>query len=114
MNVLFMDDDEEHRLLGRRWLKINGHRAIVVANGKEALTAAAKHKLDWAIIDVMGEVDKYEGLNTARLLKADNPDIRIVLMSSGARPTIDFPFVTKPYDIEEIFRLLTKGEDFTP
>lgn len=72
MNVIFMDDDEEHRLLGAWWLKFKGHKPIVVADGIDALHALIANDVDAAIIDIKGEHRHDEGIRTARAMHEMN------------------------------------------
>lgn len=113
MNIIFMDDDEEARLLGRTQLQSRGHNALIVSNETQAVDMMTKHgNVKAAILDVMGN-DIDTGLKTARKLTAIDPNVRCVLVSGGFKPSgaEEFSFVQKPYDMDEVIKIISKMED---
>jgi ActR/RegA family two-component response regulator len=115
MTILFMEDDDSMRMIGARLLRKRGHRVMEAADQHEAEVAARNADIDAAVLDVQGaEADT--GLRTARVLSRLNPLIRILLVSGGPRPSDNFHFLRKPYDIDDVLHLLSAidGRDQKP
>jgi PAS domain S-box-containing protein len=65
--VLVAEDNEVNQLLTTRLLEKRGHRAVVVANGREALEALEKENYDLVLMDVhMPEMDGLEATAAIR------------------------------------------------
>lgn len=107
MNILFMDDDEEARLLGSTQLRERGHTAFIVSNENAAIDALLNHNITGAILDVMGN-DIDTGLKAARRLTAIDPTVKCVLVSGGFKPSgaDEFFFAQKPYDIDKVIAMI--------
>lgn len=82
--VLIVDDSRTQRGLIRRILAESVfHLAIDEAgDGVSAFEAYAREPADIVILDI--NMDGLDGPNTLRILRAHNPDVRVVLMSSDA------------------------------
>ena len=78
-HILVVDDDAEIRNLLGEYLRKNGYRATVVADGKAMWTALARGKADLIVLDLMlpGE----DGLSIARRLRATSA-IPILMLSA--------------------------------
>jgi DNA-binding response OmpR family regulator len=115
MTVLFMDDDLATRMWGAKLLRKRGHRVVEAADQREAEIAARNGDVDAAVLDVRG-AHADTGLRTARVLNRLNPLIRILLVSGGPRPSEKFHFMSKPYEIDDVLRLLSAidGSDQRP
>jgi CheY-like chemotaxis protein len=102
VTILFMDDEAGVRHVGARLLRKRGHRVMEAADQREAEVAARN-----------GDID---GVRTARALNRINPLIRILLVSGGPRPSDQFHFLSKPYEIDDVLRLLSAidGNDQRP
>lgn len=101
-----MDDDKSIRTVGARLLRRRGHRVMEAADQREAEVAARNGEIDAAVLDVRGERPD-TGVRTARALSKINPLIRILLVSGGPRPSDEFHFLNKPYDIDDVLLLLS-------
>jgi signal transduction histidine kinase/ActR/RegA family two-component response regulator len=65
--VLVAEDNQVNQLLTTRLLEKRGHRAVVVANGREALEALKKENYDLVLMDVhMPEMDGLEATAAIR------------------------------------------------
>jgi two-component system OmpR family response regulator len=80
-HILVVDDDAEIRGLLGEYLRKNGCRATVVADGKAMWTALARGKVDLIVLDLMlpGE----DGLELCRKLRAESDTPVIMLTARG-------------------------------
>ena len=80
-HVLVVDDDAEIRNLLAEYLRKNGYRTTVVADGKAMWTALARGKTDLVVLDLMlpGE----DGLTLCRKLRAQSDTPVIMLTARG-------------------------------
>jgi DNA-binding response OmpR family regulator len=106
MTILFMDDEPSMRTAGARLLRRRGHRVMEAADQREAEVAARNGDIDAAVLDVRG-AHADTGLRTARMLSGINPLIRILLVGDEPRPSKKFHFMQKPYDIDDVLRVLS-------
>lgn len=82
VQILSVDDNEAVRYVRRRVLERAGFRVVEACSGEEALRAAAEHRPDLVLLDVrLGDAN---GGAICRLLKADRPDLSVVLISAAA------------------------------
>jgi twitching motility two-component system response regulator PilH len=113
--ILVVDDAQTDRELMARVVNATGHRAVVAADGKQALVLAKQHKPSLIFLDVVMPV--MDGFATCRQLAKD-PDtsmIPIVLVTSKSNDSDVFwgrkqgatDYVAKPWDprrIEDLIR----------
>jgi two-component system, OmpR family, response regulator len=80
-HILVVDDDAEIRGLLGDYLRKNGYRATVVADGKAMWTALSRSKVDLIVLDLMlpGE----DGLSLCRRLRAESDTPVIMLTARG-------------------------------
>jgi two-component system OmpR family response regulator len=80
-HILVVDDDAEIRNLLGDYLRKNGYRATVVADGKGMRTALSRGKFDLVVLDLMlpGE----DGLSLCRKLRAESDTPVIMLTARG-------------------------------
>ena len=80
-HILIVDDDAEIRSLLGDYLRKNGYRATVAADGKGMWTAIARGKVDLIVLDLMlpGE----DGLTLCRDLRAKSDTPVIMLTARG-------------------------------
>ncbi len=80
-HVLVVDDDAEIRSLLGDYLRKNGYRASVAADGKAMWAALARGKVDLIVLDLMmpGE----DGLTLCRRLRAESDTPVIMLTARG-------------------------------
>ena len=80
-HILVVDDDAEIRNLLGEYLRKNGYRATVVADGKAMWTTLARGKIDLIVLDLMlpGE----DGLTLCRKLRAESDTPVIMLTARG-------------------------------
>jgi two-component system chemotaxis response regulator CheY len=107
--VLIVDDSKTSRKLMRTILESNGFEVIDEAsNGEEAWIKYKELHPDLVTMDIT--MPKMDGVEALSLIKKENPDARIVMISaSGQREKmVDAlkrgadDFVTKPFEEEKI------------
>jgi two-component system chemotaxis response regulator CheY len=110
--ILVVDDEVEIRTLLRKILTRRGHEVIEAENGSSAIAIVGNGEdLDVVITDIfMPDVD---GIEVLRRLKANYPDLKIVVISGGGNRVADgyLPAATalgadhvieKPFDPTEV------------
>src|SRR3989304_1007952 len=87
-HILIVDDDAEIRSLLGDYLRKNGYRASVAADGKGMWTALARGKVDLVVLDLMLPGD--DGLTLCRKLRAqsDTPaDTPVIMLTARGEET---------------------------
>lgn len=107
--ILIVDDLTEQQEIAITILKSLGYRAEAVSNGYEAVDYIEYHNVDLVILDMIME-PHISGLETFKLLKQKQPDMKAVL-ASGFSKSEDVvlaqelgagSFVKKPYSINDL------------
>ena len=82
MRILLIDDDEHARAYLQRALERAGHEVHLAVDGRGVDALVPIHQLDLVLTDIyMPEVDGFQALAT---LRANAPDLPVVVMSGGA------------------------------
>jgi len=98
--ILVVDDEEHMRTLMYQFLTTAGYRAVVAADGREALAKFRRQPFDLLLSDV--KMPELDGLKLLRAVKDLNPRVPVVLISGYA-------------DIEMVVEALKAGaENFLP
>lgn len=106
--ILIVDDEENHRKTLAIGLRLEGFDVFDAHDGEHALQWLAQHDADLAIIDLM--MPGINGLDLARRVRMQHPDVRLVLTSAYhlSERQIErvgvgaIAFVPKPYAMEEL------------
>ncbi len=109
-NILFVDDEEVVRELGREVLESYGYKVIPASDGIEAISIYEKQKdgIDLIILDMI--MPKMGGIETFERLQAVNPAVKVIV-SSGYSSDGHYQavlqkgakgFIQKPYKINEL------------
>jgi CheY-like chemotaxis protein len=113
--VLLVEDENSVRSLARRVLVDHGFRVVEAATGPEALDVWARHRDEVALL--MTDIvlpDGMTGLELARRLLADKPELRVIY-ASGYNPQVagrgvaleaGVNFLPKPYDPDALLRII--------
>jgi DNA-binding response OmpR family regulator len=104
-HVVVAEDDPKQAELLRRYLEHEGHRVVVVGDGRAALEEARAHRPDLMVLDVM--MPKVDGLDVCRVLRADPASAGLAVLMLTARSAEDDlllgldlgadDYMTKPY-----------------
>jgi CheY-like chemotaxis protein len=107
--ILVVDDEENVRNLARLQLQQLGYKAVLAADGKEALNIFRKRKddINLVLLDVI--MPELDGLKTYRRLIKSDPNLKVLVMSGfskdGKASEIlnegAFNFIQKPFRIQE-------------
>jgi CheY-like chemotaxis protein/HPt (histidine-containing phosphotransfer) domain-containing protein len=85
MVVLVADDEALNRSIATGFLTMGGHEVVCVANGAEAVEAAANQDFDLILMDVrMPGMNGLEATRRIRMLPAPRGDVRIVAVTAQA------------------------------
>ncbi|WP_207871553.1 hypothetical protein DOK78_003097 [Enterococcus sp. DIV2402] len=108
VSILLVEDEESLASFIQSELTFEGYEVIWVKDGQEALDAFATHAFDLILLDWM--LPKYDGITVARRIRKES-DIPIIMMTARNQTTdivigldtgLD-DYITKPFDIEELF-----------
>jgi len=80
VTVLVADDNEVAQRLCRRVLEKAGHKVLTASDGVEAVSLALANPLDMILMDVA--MPGMDGLEAMRQIKAQKPDMAIVIASA--------------------------------
>ena len=112
MKVLIAEDDPAVRSVIERILQRAGYSLVVVKNGQDAVQASKKERFDLVVLDViMPGMSCQDALDQ---LRADNPDVRVLLSSGYTADTNVAELVraskcellAKPYDPDKLLRTM--------
>ena len=84
--ILIIDDDDDVRDILSRTLAKHGYAAIVARNGNEGLEVYRQHHPDLVVTDIF--MPEKEGFETIRELRAEFPEVKIIVMSGGGRSAL--------------------------
>ena len=114
--ILVVDDDPSVRALLRDVLELEGHVVRLVADGYEALRAAAAERPDGVVLDVgMPGMDGHEVLARLRA-SAGGLDLPVVMLTGAADDANAWRgwnggvdrLMAKPFDADELLRHLER------
>jgi DNA-binding response OmpR family regulator len=105
--VLIAEDDEKQAELVRRYVERDGHRAVVVRDGRAALDEVRRRRPDLLVLDVMMPV--LGGLDVCRVLRRES-DVPVLMLTARTAERdlllgLDLgadDYLTKPYSPREL------------
>ena len=116
--VLFVDDEETCRAVGRQILERAGHRVLVACDGSEAVAYyKSRQDIDLVVLDLT--MPKMDGAETLSALRRIDPDVRVVLTSGYGQQDVTAAFagkrlngfVQKPWTGSELLAAVTGALD---
>lgn len=118
--VLLVDDNDELRSLLKIWLTKLGYRVVEAANGRSAVTVAARERPDLIFMDLhMPKMDGFAAAQQIRLLANLDSHVPIIAVSADStlsrearRPTSEArnvgftDFIPKPFTPRQLEDIL--------
>ncbi|MBC8286052.1 MAG: sigma-54-dependent Fis family transcriptional regulator [Nitrospinae bacterium] len=114
--ILIVDDEQNIIWVLKKGLEKKNYLVHTAASGEEALKKLAANQYLMMFSDIfMGETDGLQLLEQTRQL---SPDLKVVMMTAQdtMNNTIEamrlgaYDYITKPFDFDEVFRLIDKVE----
>src|ERR1700754_2225836 len=109
-HVVVAEDDPKQAELIRRYLEHEGHRVVVVHDGRAALEEARRYPPDLLVLDVM--MPRVGGLDVCRVLRAEPRTAALPVLMLTARSAEDDlllgldlgadDYMTKPFSPREL------------
>jgi two-component system, NtrC family, sensor kinase len=115
--VLLVDDEKAFREILAKRLTRRGLQVLEASRGEEALQILEEKPADLIILDV--KMPGMNGLETLKRIKARHPAVEVIMLT-GHASTQDgvegikagaFDYLTKPIEIEQLFKKLTQAQD---
>jgi len=105
--ILVVDDEQAILNSLERFLKQEGHDAVLATDGLEALAILNETRVEVAFVDVV--MPTVDGLTLMRRMLQDHPHVKIIVMSAFA-DVIDLPArelglmtsLQKPFTLDEV------------
>ena len=102
LTVILCADDDLYTLYSLwKALKAEGYTVLTASNGQAALEISRKHlgPIDLLIASI--DLPRMSGLDLTEAIKAERPEIKVLLMSRDSRESVQasipgLPFVQKP------------------
>jgi len=112
--VLFVDDDENVRIIAQKTLEFSGYRVLLAVNGAEAIALYAQHREEIDLVFTDMSMPVMDGAVTLAALKVMNPLVKTIASSgltvNGKNPQATAAgfkhFLPKPYTAEAMLTLL--------
>ncbi len=120
LRVLVAEDNPVNQLVTTELLKHQGVLVTLVPNGAEAVRAAQESSFDAVLMDI--QMPEMDGLEATRRLRAAGYDRPIVAATASAvaSEVAQYAqagmndFVLKPFDVDELFRIIARLTGRTP
>jgi len=113
--ILVVDDDRSLRYSLKRMFEGRGFELLEAKNGRETIEIVRKEQIDLILMDV--RMSGMTGLEALKEIKAINPKLLVIIMTAyGTTQTAieamkfgAFDYITKPFDIPQMWRLIEKA-----
>jgi signal transduction histidine kinase len=111
-HILVVDDEDLYRASAARYLRHLGYTVTEARGGAEALAAAAQHRPDVVLLDML--MPDMDGQTTYAALRAQAPELAIILATGFAEEDHTDALLrdgavgclTKPYDVVQLCRVI--------
>ena len=116
--ILFVDDEQVLRNLGRTILEKQGYCVLLAADGEQALEVFARERSRVGLVVLDLTMPRLSGRDTFRQLRALDPDVRILFASGYSAEQLSAEehdqasgFVAKPYRPRELAAAVREALD---
>lgn len=117
-HILVVDDEPDMCWALENILKLEGYHVTSATSGKKALRLAKDGDFEMAFIDV--RLLDIDGIKLCRLIREALPETRAIAISGylyhddvviqqGLEEGIFAEFISKPFDMDEIYRVVKKA-----
>jgi DNA-binding NtrC family response regulator len=111
--VLFADDEELIRDLGRQVMEMHGYTVLLAEDGMRAIELFRSNRaaIDLVVLDLT--MPQRSGMEVLRVIRNIDPGMRVIL-SSGSHPAEPVPgttFLPKPYRAEMLAKAVRSALD---
>ncbi len=114
--ILIVDDEQNILWVLKKGLEKKNYRVHTASSGQEALKKLAANQYLMMFSDIF--MEDTDGLQLLEHTRKVSPDLKVVMMTAQdtMNNTIEamrlgaYDYITKPFDFEEIFRLIDKAE----
>ncbi len=106
IRVLLADDEDLVRSTLRLILKAQGYHVIEAANGEEALRKYQESSDNFDVVLLDLDMPGLGGEEALRRIKSHHPEAKAIFLTGGSTAPADQPFLQKPFDNEELIRLV--------
>lgn len=112
MNILIVDDEQNHRLMLKLHLEDAGHTTSEAANGMEALAMMDKTSYDAVLLDM--KMDIMDGITTLGMMRQKGIETPVIIITafSTVKTAVEAmklgaaDYITKPVDIQALLETL--------
>lgn len=116
-DILIVDDEADIRSIISGILEDEGFETREAPNGETALESVQRKVPDMVILDIWMKDSRYDGLQVLELLKADHPDLPVVMISGHG--TIEsavtairngaYDFIEKPFQTNRLLLVIDRA-----
>ncbi|MCX7590701.1 MAG: response regulator [Kiritimatiellae bacterium] len=115
MKRILVVDDEQGPRESLRAIFVPKYEVFLAENAERARRILAEKAVDVVLLDVI--MPKEDGLAFLREVRSDYPEIPVIMISAHAsvRPVVEamregaYDYVTKPFDVEELQRTVSRA-----
>ena len=101
--ILVIDDEELVRFTLKQALQKAGHEVVEAADGNDGIAVCRQSPVDLIITDII--MPEKEGIETIVELRRDDPDLKIIAISSGGRTgTTDYLELAQKLGARQVLR----------
>jgi len=106
LRVLLADDEDLVRTTLRLILISQGHHVVEAANGEEAFRKYLESTEPFDVVLLDLDMPGLGGEEALRRIRTHHPHAKAIFLSGGATPPPNQPYLQKPFDNQELIRLV--------
>jgi len=112
VRLLVVDDDPELLHLFSQMLRKEGYDPATAHNANDALRLIGEFPNETHLLLSDVDMPGMSGIELARRMAAENPDVPVILMSGSPLPSnTDAPFLIKPFTAQELVQKIREVMD---